>query len=255
MSRVRSTNGVPAARVVGLHKSFAENHVLRGVDAAFPKGKCSFVVGPSGTGKSVLVRHIVGLLQPDSGEVYLGEGRVDTLAEQELLELRRRCVYVFQHPTLFDSMTVSENVAVVMKYHLGLTPEAAQARADEQLGRMGLGRLTRSRPTHLSAGEQKLVSLARALALEPEVLILDEPTTGLDPHAAYKLDQHVEGLAETGVTLLIISHDLRSIRRLADEVLFLFQGRVRFHGEADGFFASSDPVVHQFVSGSVEGEI
>jgi phospholipid/cholesterol/gamma-HCH transport system ATP-binding protein len=244
-----------AARVVGLKKSFDDNHVLRGVDAVFPAGRCSFVVGPSGTGKSVLVRHLVGLLQPDSGEVFLGDERVDTLAEEDLLELRKKCVYVFQHPTLFDSMTVSENVAVVMKYHLGLTVEAAQVKADEQLRKMGLGRLTRSKPTRLSSGDQKLVSLARALALEPDVLILDEPTTGLDPHAAYKLDQQIEVLAETGVTLLIISHDLRSIRRLADDVLFLFGGHVRFHGPVDDFFASTDAVVSQFVTGSVEGEI
>jgi len=197
----------------------------------------------------------VGLLQPDRGEVYLGKNRVDLLSEEELLELRKRCVYVFQHPTLFDSMTVSENVAVVMKYHLGLTPEAAEVKANDQLVKMGLGRVTRSKPTRLPSGDQKLVSLARALALEPDVLILDEPTTGLDPNAAYKLDQQVEVLLETGVTLLIISHDLRSIRRLADDVLFLFDGRVRFHGSADDFFDSNDSVVRQFVTGSVEGEI
>ncbi len=255
MSGKRTGSTIPAARIVGLEKSFGDNHVLRGVDATFPAGRCSFVAGPSGTGKSVLVRHLVGLLQPDRGEVYLGKNRVDLLSEEELLELRKRCVYVFQHPTLFDSMTVSENVAVVMKYHLGLTPEAAEVKANDQLVKMGLGRVTRSKPTRLPSGDQKLVSLARALALEPDVLILDEPTTGLDPNAAYKLDQQVEVLLETGVTLLIISHDLRSIRRLADDVLFLFDGRVRFHGSADDFFDSNDSVVRQFVTGSVEGEI
>ena len=248
-------SGPPAARVQGLEKSFGDNRVLRGVDAAFPTGRCSFVVGPSGTGKSVLVRHLVGLLKPDGGQVFLGDSRVDTMSEQELLELRKRCVYVFQHPTLFDSMTVAENVAVVLKYHLGISPDEALTRADELLREMELGRHSSSKPALLSSGDQKLVSLARALALQPAVLILDEPTTGLDPHAAYKLDQQVEVLSKTGVTLLIISHDLRSIHRLADEVLFLFGGRVRFHGPADSFFASDDTVVRQFVTGSVEGEI
>lgn len=255
MTQSTSKATAPAARVVGLEKSFDDHPVLCGVDAAFPAGRCSFVVGPSGTGKSVLVRHLVGLLRPDGGQVFLGDSRVDTMSEDELLELRKRCVYVFQHPTLFDSMTVGENVAVVLKYHLGLSPEAALTRADVLLREMGLGRHTKSKPARLSSGDQKLVSLARALALKPEVLILDEPTTGLDPHAAYKLDQQVEVLAQTGVTLLIISHDLRSIHRLADEVLFLFGGQVRFHGAADSFFTSNDNVVRQFVTGSVDGEI
>jgi phospholipid/cholesterol/gamma-HCH transport system ATP-binding protein len=245
----------PAARIVGLHKAFGDNRVLQGVSATFPAGRCTFVVGPSGTGKSVLVRHLVGLLRPDDGEVFLHGQRVDTLPEADLLEVRKRCVYVFQHPTLFDSMNVRDNVALVIKYHLGLDPRQSRARADEQLQRMGLGRLADARPTRLSAGDQKLVSLARALALEPRTLILDEPTTGLDPYAAFQLDQQVEALAETGVTLLIISHDLRSIHRLADDVLFLFRGRVRLHDANERFFASDDPVVRQFVTGSTEGEI
>jgi phospholipid/cholesterol/gamma-HCH transport system ATP-binding protein len=241
-----------AAEVTGLHKSFGENHVLRGIDAVFHKSRCTFVVGPSGTGKSVLVRHLVGLLKPDRGEVFLGQTRVDSLSETALLELRKKCVYVFQHPTLFDSMTVAENVALVIKYHMGLGPEEALVKAEGRLRNMGLGRLMNSRPPRLSSGDQKLVSLARALALEPDVLILDEPTTGLDPYAALKLDQQVEALAETGVTLLIISHDLRSIHRLADEVLFLYQGRVHFYDGARAFFASKDPIIRQFVTGSAD---
>ncbi|MBM4352675.1 MAG: ATP-binding cassette domain-containing protein [Deltaproteobacteria bacterium] len=245
----------PVARTVGLAKAFGAHQVLAGVTLELSEGRCTFVAGPSGTGKSVLVRHLVGLLKPDAGEVWYKDLRVDVLDEEALLGLRRRCVYVFQHPTLFDSMTVTENVALVVKYHKGVKAAAAEGLARAQLDRMGLSRLAESRPPELPAGEQKLVSLARALALEPETLILDEPTTGLDPYAAFEIDAHVRRLKELGVTLLVISHDLQSIRRLADEVVFLFDRKVRYEGGVDGFFHSADPVLDQFVHARVEGEI
>ena len=207
------------------------------------------------TGKSVLVRHIVGLLVPDSGAIYYKDIRVDELLDEALYKLRKKCVYVFQHPTLFDSMSVLDNVALVSKYHLDVSKEKAEERARTELQRMGLLHLADSRPAELAMGEQKMVSLARALALDPETLILDEPTTGLDPYAAYKLDQQTANLARSGVTLLVISHDLRSIHRLAEEVVFLFRGNVRFQGPKEDFFASSDSVVRQFVEGRVDGEI
>jgi len=244
-----------AARLVNVSKSFGEHDVLKSVSLEIPTSRCTFVVGPSGTGKSVMVRHIVGLLRPDSGEVYYQDARVDTLPEERLYDLRRRCVYVFQHPTLFDSMSVLQNVSLVIRYHTSHTPAQADALALEQLSRMGLESRAQSRPNELSGSEQKAVSLARALALQPETLILDEPTTGLDPYAAFELDNHTGRLAQTGMTLIIISHDLRSIRRLAHDVLFLLHGHVRFHGPARDFFASTDLAVRQFVEGRVEGEI
>jgi phospholipid/cholesterol/gamma-HCH transport system ATP-binding protein len=243
------------ARLKDVHKSFGSNHVLQGINLSLTAGRCTFVVGPSGTGKSVLVRHIVGLLFPDSGEVYYQDTRVDELSEEALFQLRKKCVYVFQHPTLFDSMSVLDNVALVSKYHLDVSTDKAGERALAELQRMGLAHLADSRPTELAMGEQKMVSLARALALDPETLILDEPTTGLDPYAAYKLDQQTANLTESGATLLVISHDLRSIHRLAHEVVFLFKGKVRFQGPKDDFFSSTDNVVRQFVEGRVDGEI
>jgi phospholipid/cholesterol/gamma-HCH transport system ATP-binding protein len=240
---------------VDVHKAFGEHQVLTGVTLDLYPGRCTFIIGPSGTGKSVMVRHLVGLHAPDAGEIYYEEERVDTLSETQLLELRKRCVYVFQHPTLFDFMTVLQNVALVTKYHLALKPEEADRVAAQQLDKMGLSHHAQSRPTELSAGEQKLVSLARALALNPRTLILDEPTTGLDPYAAYKLDQQVLSLIKTGVTLFIISHDLRSIERLADDVVFLLKGKIRYYGPKAGFFGSRDPAVRQFVEGRTDGEI
>jgi len=245
----------PVARLAGVDKSFGSHQVLAGVDLEFPEQRCTFVAGPSGTGKSVLVRHLVGLLHPDAGEVWYRDLRVDVLGEDALLDLRRRCVYVFQHPTLFDSMSVAENVALVVKYHKGVKAAEAEALARSQLERMGLSRLADARPPELPAGEQKLVSLARALALEPETLILDEPTTGLDPYAAFEIDAHVRRLKQQGVTLLVISHDLQSIRRLADEVVFLFDRKIRYQGSVQGFFDSPDGVLDQFVHARVDGVI
>jgi len=245
----------PAARLVHVSKSFGDHAVLSDVSLSIPSGRCTFVVGPSGTGKSVTVRHIVGLLRPDEGEVYYGDERVDVLPEAQLIELRKRCVYVFQHPTLFDSMTVQENVSLVLRHHRGLRKLQGDRLALEQLEKLGLADLAPATPGHLAMGAQKMISLARALCLAPETLILDEPTTGLDPYAAWKLDSLVATLLTTGMTVIIISHDLRSIRRLASDVVFLLHRGVRFSGPASDFFSSPDPAVRQFVSGSVEGEI
>jgi len=244
-----------AARLFQVTKTFGDHRVLDRVSVSIPARRCTFVVGPSGTGKSVTVRHIVGLLRPDSGEVYYRNVRVDNLAEDRLYELRKRCVYVFQHPTLFDSMTVLENVSLVLRHHRGLRRQEGDRLAGEQLERLGLSAIAASVPGHLPMGSQKMVSLARALALSPETLILDEPTTGLDPYAAFELDTLVGKLLDSGMTLIIISHDLRSIRRLAHEVVFLLKGGVRFQGPSSEFFSSADTAVRQFVAGAVDGEI
>ena len=201
----------------------------------------------------MLVRHLVGLLHPDSGSVHYRDQRVDELSERELFDLRRKCVYVFQHPTLFDSMSVLENVSLVVRHHFGVRKREADNIAMAQLKELGVDGRARLQPGSLSAGEQKMISLARALALKPETLILDEPTTGLDPYAARELDQLVDGLSGKGMSLIIISHDLRSMRRLADDVLFLVGGKVRLALPSEQFFASRDPAAYQFVNGLVEG--
>lgn len=241
------------AQVENLHKSFGDHKVLNGISAYFVEHRCTFVAGPSGTGKSVLVRHLVGLLHPDSGTVHYRDQRVDELSERELYQLRRKCVYVFQHPTLFDSMSVLENVSLVVRHHFGGRKRKADGIAMAQLEELGMEGKALVQPGALSAGEQKMVSLARALALQPETLILDEPTTGLDPYAARELDRLVDGLSGKGMSLIIISHDLRSMRRLADDVLFLVGGKVRLALPSQQFFASQDPAAHQFVNGLVEG--
>lgn len=241
------------ARVQDIRKSFGEHRVLNGISADFMEHRCTFVAGPSGTGKSVLVKHLVGLLRPDSGSAWYRDQRVDELSERELFELRRRCVYVFQHPTLFDSMSVLENVSLVVRHHFGVRKREADGMAMAQLEELGMSERARHQPGELSAGEQKMISLARALALKPETLILDEPTTGLDPYAARELDRLVDGFSGKGMSLIIISHDLGSIRRLADDVLFLVAGKVRLAVPSEQFFSSRDPAAYQFVNGLVEG--
>ncbi len=238
----------PLARLVNVHKAFGEQKVLKGVTLNFASGRCTFIAGPSGTGKSVLVRHIVGLLTPDTGEAWYGDSRVDQLSQDALFQLRRKCVYVFQHPTLFDSMSVLENVSLIIRYHAKIKKTAADEQAFASLASLGLDSVVNELPSHLSQGTQKRVSVARALALQPETLILDEPTTGLDPLAAYQIDALAASLNQQGRTILIISHDIKSIRRLADDVIFMHEGLPLYAGEAQGFFNSSSPVIQNFIS-------
>ena len=243
------------ARFVGVEKSFGANHVLDHVDLIIPRGGTTFIVGPSGTGKSVLVKHVVGFLRPDSGEVWYRDQAVHDLGEDDLRDVRRRCVYVFQHPTLFDSMTVEDNVRLVIQQHrrLGLAEQRSQAL--QALDRLGISGAAGQFPRTLSGGQQKLVSIARAMAMEPETLILDEPTTGLDPAAARRLDALVTAGRHEDSELIVISHDLRSIEMMADRVVMLLKGRVHFQGSREEFFGSSDPAVVQFVAGNADGPI
>jgi phospholipid/cholesterol/gamma-HCH transport system ATP-binding protein len=238
----------PLASFVDLHLAFGKAKVLKGITLDLKTGVRTFVVGPSGTGKSVLFKCLVGFLQPTSGEIYYGGEGATGLRDAQLTSLRKRCSYVFQHPALFDSMTVAENVELVVEQHF--PSEDPSQRAKEVLALVGMEGKGELAPMALAGGEQKLVSIARALAMRPETLILDEPTTGLDPGAARSLDQSLVALMKRGQTqtIIVVSHDLRSIRLLADEVVMLLDGRVHFQGSADEFFSSSDEQVSRFVS-------
>lgn len=169
--------------------------------------------------------------------------------------MRRRCVYVFQHPTLFDSMTVEDNVRLVIQQHRSLGVAEQREEVQRALARLGIAGIADQSPQTLSSGEQKLVSIARAMAMDPQTLILDEPTTGLDPEAARRLDGLVKASLQEESELIVISHDLRSIELMADQVVMLLGGKVHFQGSREAFFASSDPAVAQFVAGSSEGPI
>jgi phospholipid/cholesterol/gamma-HCH transport system ATP-binding protein len=230
----------------GVHKSFAGEAVLRGVDLHIAQGGVRCIIGQSGAGKSVLIRMVVGLLHPDRGEVML-EGKDVRLWDP--LALRRTCQLVFQSAGLIDSWSVLENVARPLQVRAGLSLSEARRQAHAWLAELGLEGWANASAAGLGLGLQKRVAVVRALALSPEVVLLDEPTTGLDPSAARRMDALIRDLADRrGVTAVVVSHDPESIGAIADEVALLRAGRVAFLGSVAELAASEAPEA-QFFAG------
>ena len=243
-------------RVVDLHKSFSDKKVLNGVNLDVHKGRITYVIGTSGTGKSVLVKHFVGLLRPDRGKILIEGEDTSEFREEDWLKVRRRYALVFQHPTLFDSMSIIENVAFPLVKRLRVPRKEALERAMEFLRHVGMHDKASLMPAEVSPPEQKKVAVARALTLSPECAILDEPTTGLDIEASRTIDELIRKLArEHGKTVVVVSHDLRSILGVADTIVFLYKGRVRFEGTPEQILESADPVVAQFMRGAADGPL
>lgn len=240
----------------GLVKSFGDHRVLDGIDLLIRDGEITYIIGTSGTGKSVLVKHAVGLLRPDEGRVLI-EGRdVSDLSEDDWAPIRRRYVLVFQHSTLFDSMTLRENVALPLRKHRGLSRKEALERALDYLRDVRMEDRADTMPFEVGPGERKRAAIARALALDPVCAILDEPTTGLDVLASATVDDLIRRLArDFRRTVVVVSHDLRSIFGVADRIVFLYKGRVWLDGPRQAFWASGDPVVRQFIRGEPSGPI
>jgi len=237
-----------------LFKSFDERPVLEGIDLRIRDGEITFVIGASGTGKSVLMKHVVGLLSPDSGRVLLDGEDTSTFSEDRWREARRRYAMVFQHPNLFDSMTLRENVALPLRMHRHISRERSLEEAVAFLEQVGMAPKADLLPAQIGPSERKRVSIARALTLDPEWAILDEPTTGLDPLAARSIDRLATHLCRTmGKSVVVVSHDLASIFSIADRIIFLYKGRVHLDGAPALFRESDDPVVRQFVTGAPEG--
>ncbi|MBL9149900.1 MAG: ABC transporter ATP-binding protein [Phycisphaerae bacterium] len=258
MSEVETDRVPPldiAVSVSDLHKSFGLVPVLRGVSLDFPRGKTTVVLGPSGCGKSVMLKHIVGLLKPDRGRVYLGQTRVDTMAEHQLAEVRRRFGFLFQLGALFDSMSVRENVRFPLA-ESGLPDDArSEARVRHVLRMVGLEDALPKMPAELSGGQQKRVALARAIVLEPEVILYDEPTTGLDPIRADVINELILKLArQLDVTSIVVTHDLASAFKVADRMVMLHEGQVRLEGPPDAFRHTTDPVVQRFLRGEASDD-
>jgi phospholipid/cholesterol/gamma-HCH transport system ATP-binding protein len=238
----------------GLHKAFGGRPVLAGVDLEVSRGEVLFIIGTSGVGKSVTIKHLVGLLRVDAGEIWLDGARIDALPERAYAAIRRRVAMVFQSSTLFDSMTIAENVALPLRKHGRLRMADALADARRRLVEVGLGEFADRWPAELSDGMRKRAAIARALTLDPEVVLFDEPTTGLDPINARRVDRLIRALAdERGVTAIVVSHDLASIFSTADRIAFLYQGGVRMCGTPAEVRASADPVVQQFITGRSSG--
>jgi len=238
----------------GLKKSFAGKEVLRGVDLEVKRGEVLFIIGTSGVGKSVTIKHLVGLMRPDGGELWLDGARVDTLDERALYDVRKKCAMVFQHATLFDSMTLLENVALPLRKHRKLSERAAEQEAMRYLEMVHMQSFAHSYPAELGDGTRKRAAIARALTVGPEYVLFDEPTTGLDPVSARRIDKLIRELAdEQKMTSIVVSHDLTSIFGIADRVALLYRGAVHAIGTPAEIRASHDPVVQQFIHGRSDG--
>ena len=235
-------------------KSFGDKQVLREVSFDVNPGEVLFIIGASGVGKSVLIKHLVGLLRPDSGEIWLEGEEVSHFDEARMYPVRKKCGMVFQHSTLFDSMTCAENVALPLRKHRSLTAEAALSEALALLERVKMAEFANSFPSELGDGMKKRVAIARALTLTPRYVLFDEPTTSLDPVSARRVDQLIRELSDTlGVTSVVVSHDLTSIFSIADRIVMLYKGKVKLVGTPHDFRTSTDGVIQQFINGRAEG--
>jgi phospholipid/cholesterol/gamma-HCH transport system ATP-binding protein len=244
----------PLIEFKGVTKAFDGKPVLRGMDLAIHKGEVLFIIGTSGVGKSVTIKHLIGLIGIDAGEIWFDGQRVDGLPERALAPLRRRIGMVFQSSTLFDSMTLAENVALPLRKHQGLRHAAALVAARERLAQVYMADFADRYPAELSDGLRKRAAIARTLALDPEVVLFDEPTTGLDPVSARRVDRLIRELSDRlGVTAVVVSHDPPSIFGIADRIAMLYQGVVHVVGTPAELRASTDPIVGQFLRGEAQG--
>jgi len=243
-------------RLEGVTKRFNDAEVLRDCTLEVQEGETLVVIGSSGTGKSTLLRTIIGLTRPDSGSVYIDGQDVHALDRRSLAELRSRIGYLFQSGALINWLTVGENVALPLVENRKLPPAEVAERVDRALDIVGLAGTTRLKPDQLSGGMRKRVGLARSLISNPEIILYDEPTTGLDPVTAHIIDQLIVELrAKRGVTSVVVSHDMEGVYRVADRVAMLYDGRVIAMGTPEDFRTSVDPIVRQFVSGALDGPL
>ncbi len=233
-----------------LKKSFGPQRVLDGVDLRVEKGESVVIIGRSGGGKSILLKHLIGLLRPDEGDVIIDGETIAGMNERQLLKVRRKFGMLFQGAALFDSLTVAENVAFVFQRERKLTEPEISKKVDQALDMVDLGGTQDKKPAELSGGMRKRVGLARAIVYEPEIVLFDEPTTGLDPIVADSIDQLIVRVREQlEVTTVAVTHDMRSARRIGQRILMLYHGRIHFTGTPDEVFRSKDPLVYRFVNG------
>jgi phospholipid/cholesterol/gamma-HCH transport system ATP-binding protein len=233
-----------------VHKAFGPKQVLRGFTLTVNEGETMVIIGYSGTGKSVAIKHIVGLLEPDAGEVLVDGQRIDRLTRKELYALRGTIGYVFQFAALFDSMTVAENVAMGLRKQGRLSEKEIMARVDEALDLVDLDDVHRRMPAELSGGMRKRVGIARAIALQPKYILYDEPTTGLDPVTSATIDALMVRMREQlGVTGIVITHDMRSAYTVGTSIAMLYEGQILHVAPVEEFKQSTDPIVRQFIEG------
>jgi phospholipid/cholesterol/gamma-HCH transport system ATP-binding protein len=235
-----------------VHKSFGAKKVLTGLDLAVQKGETIVVLGGSGSGKSVLLRHAIGLMRPDAGAVYVEGLPIQDLDEDELIPVRKKIGMLFQNAALFDSMNVFENVAFSLRQHLDLEEAEIETRVRRFLDLVELQGVEELMPSDLSGGMRKRVGLARAIALEPAGILYDEPTTGLDPITGHSINELILSMQEKlGVTSVVVTHDILSASQVADRIAFLDEGKVRFLGTFEEARDASDERVRAFVRGGM----
>lgn len=241
----------PKIRIKNLHKSFGAKEVLKGISLDVRNGESVVVLGGSGTGKSVLIRHIVGLLRPDEGEVWVDDKRVDKLTGDALDRERLKIGYLFQGGALFDSMTVRENMLFFMDRHSSISKQEKETRIEEVLDMVNLLEKINNFPAELSGGQRKRIALARAIILKPEILLYDEPTTGLDPMSVRLVSEQIVRLRdEQGITSIAITHDLLCAEMIADEAHFIYDGLFLKSGSLDDLRSSDHPRLQEFFYGT-----
>jgi len=237
-------------QLIDLHKSFGPKRVLDGFTLDVVEGETMVIIGYSGTGKSVAIKHIVGLLEPDRGTVFVDGLEVPKLKRRELYDLRARIGYVFQFAALFDSLTIGDNVAMGLRKRGNMDEPEIEERVNEALDLVDLPNVATRFPAELSGGMRKRVGIARAIALRPKYLLYDEPTTGLDPVTSAVIDELMIRMRDRlGVTSIVITHDMRSAYRVGTRIAMLYDGRIRQVGTVDEIQHTTDPVVRQFIEG------
>jgi phospholipid/cholesterol/gamma-HCH transport system ATP-binding protein len=241
---------MPLIDLQHLSKSFGWHVVLADISLSIEAGESLVVIGASGTGKSVLLKHIVGLLKPDSGEVWFDGKRIDELAERDLMEARKRFGFLFQMGALFDSLNVGDNIAFPLREHTTKSEAEVRQVVADKLRMVGLSGVERKMPAELSGGQRKRVALARAIALDPQVILYDEPTTGLDPVRSDVINQLIIKLGrELNVTSITVTHDMQSAFKIGKRIVMLHEGRIIIDGTPHEIQASDNPIVRQFISG------
>lgn len=237
-------------KLVDVNMAFRDKHILQNINLEVAKGEILVIIGPSGSGKSTLLRLIIGLLKPSSGEIYVNGQEITKLDENDLNQMRRNMGMVFQYSALFDSMTVGDNVAFGLRQHTDMTEEAIGKVVRRKLRMVGLSGQENTMPNELSGGMKKRVSLARAIALNPEIVLYDEPTAGLDPIMSTTIDRLIASTRRIlGATSVVVTHHMSSAFNIADRIVMVYKGRIIEQGTVEEFKQSTNPVVQQFIHG------
>lgn len=238
-----------AIEIIELRKSFGDKEILKGVNLNIKEGITLVIIGRSGCGKSVLLKHIIGLLKPDSGEIFIEGKEITGMNEKQIFEIRKQFGFLFQGAALFDSMNVEENIGLALKENTEMPGAEIAKLVAEKLELVGLPNIQKMKPSDLSGGMKKRVSLARSLATNPQYILYDEPTTGLDPEMSDQIDDLIKELSnKLKVTSIVVTHDIFSVYDVADEVAMMHEGKIYFHGTPRELINTNDRLIRDFLN-------